>query len=54
MAFDLLATLRDGCKFPVAPQAALEAGLTVMAIDQAADSGAVVDMRDWWRQLDGS
>jgi predicted dehydrogenase len=53
MAFDLLATLRDGCTFPVGPLAALEAGLTVMAIDQAADTGAVVDMKDWWRRFDG-
>jgi predicted dehydrogenase len=52
MAADLLATLRDGCKFPVGPQAALEAGLTVMAIDHAAETGAVVALDDWWRRLD--
>lgn len=54
MAADLLATLRDGCKFPVAPQAAIEAGLTVMAIDRAAETGAVVELSEWWRRLDGA
>jgi predicted dehydrogenase len=52
MAADLLATLHQGRPFPVAPQAALEAGLTVMAIDRAADSSAVVELEDWWRRLD--
>jgi predicted dehydrogenase len=51
MAADLLAALRGEKPFPVLPQAALEAGLTVMAIDQAADSGQVVDLSDWWRRL---
>lgn len=52
MAADLLATLHDGCTFPVGPDAAIEAGLTVMAIDQAAETGSVVDLSDWWRRLD--
>lgn len=52
MAYDLLATLRDGCKFPVAPSAAIEAGLTVMAIDEAASTGQVVNLTETWALLD--
>lgn len=52
MAMDLLASLSGDRPFPVAPQAALEAGLTVMAIDRAAEAGSVVNLGDWWRRLD--
>jgi predicted dehydrogenase len=54
MAADLLAALTDGRAFPANPDAALEAGLTVMAIDRAAEMGEVVDLNGWWRQLDAA
>ncbi|HEY8003591.1 MAG TPA: Gfo/Idh/MocA family oxidoreductase [Phenylobacterium sp.] len=48
MARDLLASLGDGAAFPVTPFDSLEAGLTVMAIDEAMASGEVLDCRPMW------
>ncbi|MDA3959575.1 MAG: hypothetical protein PF961_02210 [Planctomycetota bacterium] len=42
----------EGVPFPVPTKAALEAGLTCMAIDQARIAGSMVDLGDWWAQLD--
>jgi predicted dehydrogenase len=52
MACDLLATLEAGAPFPVTPFDSLEAGLTVMAIDEAMESGEVVDCRPMWARYD--
>lgn len=52
MAEDLVATLRGDAAFPVTARQALEAGLTVMAIDKAMISGQVVDCREMWRTFD--
>jgi hypothetical protein len=52
MALDLLAALDEGRPFPVTPLQSMEAGLTVMAIDEAAASGAVVDCGPVWAELD--
>jgi predicted dehydrogenase len=54
MALDLKATLEEGAAFPVTPWESIEAGLTVMAVDEAAASGAVVDVRPWWAELDAA
>jgi predicted dehydrogenase len=54
MALDLKATLEAGAAFPVTPWESIEAGLTVMAIDEAAASGEVVDLRPWWAELDAA
>jgi predicted dehydrogenase len=52
MAEDLLATLAGRAKFPVTPYDALDAGLTVMAIDRAMEEKKIVDCAEMWRQLD--
>ncbi|MBV8683687.1 MAG: Gfo/Idh/MocA family oxidoreductase [Caulobacteraceae bacterium] len=52
MAVDLLAALDGERPFPVTPKDSLEAGLTVMAIDEAAARGEVVDLGPVWRRLD--
>jgi predicted dehydrogenase len=54
MARDLLATLSEGASFPVTPYESMEAGLTVMAIDQAMDAGQVVDCAPMWAQFDAA
>jgi predicted dehydrogenase len=54
MARDLLAALRDGAPFPVTPFDSLEAGLTVMAIDEAMESGEVLDCRPMWARYDAA
>jgi hypothetical protein len=54
MARDLLATLRDGAAFPVTPFESLEAGLTVLAIDEAMESGEVLDCRPMWARYDAA
>jgi predicted dehydrogenase len=54
MARDLLAALRDGAAFPVTPFDSLEAGLTVMAIDEAMESGEVLDCRPMWARYDAA
>jgi predicted dehydrogenase len=52
MALDLLAALDGERPFPVTPRQSLEAGLTVMAIDEAALTGQVVDLAPTWAKLD--
>ncbi|MDO8378883.1 Gfo/Idh/MocA family protein [Phenylobacterium sp.] len=52
MARDLLATLETGVAFPVTPFDAMEAGLTVMAIDQAMETGTMLDCGEMWAGLD--
>jgi predicted dehydrogenase len=54
MAQDLVDALHRRRKFPVTAIEALEAGLTVMAIDKAMDSGEVVDCSAMWRQFDAA
>jgi len=54
MARDLLATLRDGAPFPVTPDESLRAGLTIMAIDRAMETGAVVDCAPMWADYDAA
>ena len=53
MGKDLVATLFDGVPFPVGAEAALAAGLTCIAIDEAQRLGALVDLAPWWQELDG-
>ncbi|MGH7022996.1 MAG: Gfo/Idh/MocA family protein [Caulobacteraceae bacterium] len=52
MAVDLKATLEDGAAFPVTPWESMEAGLTVMAIDEAAARGETVDCAPMWAEFD--
>lgn len=52
MARDLLATLETGAAFPVTPEDSMEAGLTVMAIDQAMDEQRVIDCAPMWAAYD--
>ncbi|MBP6011816.1 MAG: Gfo/Idh/MocA family oxidoreductase [Alphaproteobacteria bacterium] len=52
MARDLIAALEDEAEFPVSPFQAIEAGLTVMAIDKALALGQVVDCTAMWDTLD--
>ncbi len=52
MARDLAATWLEGAPFPVSVRQALEAGLTVMAADQAAAAGTVVDLTPLWKRFD--
>jgi len=54
MAQDLIAALQGRSHFPVTARDALEAGLTVMAIDKAMESGQVVDCSEMWRTFDGA
>jgi predicted dehydrogenase len=54
MARDLLATLTEGAAFPVTPYESMEAGLTVMAIDQAMAEGRVVDCAPMWAAYDAA
>jgi predicted dehydrogenase len=52
MAVDLLAALEGRAAFPVTPYDSMEAGLTVMAIDQAMDEGTMVDCAPMWAAYD--
>lgn len=54
MGRDLAACWLDGAAFPVPAQAAIEAGLLCMAIDQAQRTGTVVDLASWWAELDAA
>ena len=54
MALDLKAALEDGATFPVTPQDSMEAGLTVMAIDQAAAAGQMIDCAPMWAAYDAA
>lgn len=52
MATDLLAALEGRAAFPVTPGDSMEAGLTVMAIDKAMETGQVVDCAPMWAAYD--
>ena len=52
MALDLLASLEGRAAFPVTPYESMEAGLTVMAIDEALETGEVLDCRPMWARYD--
>jgi predicted dehydrogenase len=52
MATDLLAALEGRAVFPVTPFESMEAGLTVMAIDEAMTTGEVLDCRPMWARYD--
>lgn len=54
MARDLKATLETGAPFPVTPWDSMEAGLTVMAIDQAMAEGTMVDCAPMWARYDAA
>lgn len=54
MALDLLAALQGRAAFPVTPFDSLEAGLTVMAIDQAMETRQVVDCGPMWARYDAA
>ena len=54
MAQDLVDALAGRRKFPVSAREAIEAGLTVMAIDKAMMSGTVVDCALMWQRLDAA
>lgn len=54
MARDLTAALAGDAEFPVSPFQAIEAGLTVMAIDKALALGQVVDCTAMWTTLDAA
>jgi hypothetical protein len=48
----LVAALDGRAPFPVSVEDSMVAGLTVMAIDEAADSGTVIDCTGVWSQFD--
>ncbi|RXJ70458.1 hypothetical protein CS022_23260 [Veronia nyctiphanis] len=53
MARDIACYLREGSEsLPVSIVDALEAGIAAMAIDQARESGEVVDLTKTWAQFD--
>ena len=52
MAVDLLAALEGRAEFPVTAFDSMEAGLTVMAIDEALETGEVLDCRPMWARYD--
>jgi len=52
MATDLLAALEGRTVFPVNPFESMEAGLTVMAIDESMVTGEVLDCRPMWTRYD--
>jgi len=54
MALDLLAALDDPATFPVTPRDSMEAGLTVMAMDEAAKRGEAVDCAPMWAAYDAA
>ena len=54
MARDLLASRSEGAAFPVTPYDSMEAGLTVMAIDQAMDTSQVIDCAPLWAEFDSA
>src|SRR5262249_6589271 len=54
MARDLLAPWETGAPFPVTPFESLEAGLTVMAIDDALALGEMVDCAPMWARYDAA
>ena len=52
MAVDLLAAIEGRAAFPVTAFDSMEAGLTVMAIDEALETGEVLDCRPMWARYD--
>ena len=54
MAVDLLAAIEGRAAFPVTPRDSIEAGLTVMAIDQAMAEGTMIDCAPMWAELDAA
>jgi predicted dehydrogenase len=54
MARDLLAALEGRAAFPVTPFESMEAGLTVMAIDEALDRGEMIDCGPMWARYDAA
>jgi hypothetical protein len=54
MALDLVAALSGERAFPVSPYHAIEAGMTVMAIDKSFAGGHVVDCTAMWTTLDAA
>lgn len=54
MARDLLATLEGRQDFPVTPFESMEAGLTVMAIDEAMQTGDMLDCGPMWARYDAA
>jgi predicted dehydrogenase len=54
MATDLLASFEGRALFPVTPQDSLEAGLTVMAIDQAMRERVTIDCSQMWNDYDAA
>ncbi len=54
MALDLLAALEGRAAFPVTPYESMEAGLTVMAIDQAMTARQVVECAPMWARYDAA
>ncbi len=54
MARDLLATLEGRQPFPVTPFESMEAGLTVMAIDEAMARGEMLDCAPMWARYDAA
>jgi predicted dehydrogenase len=54
MARDLIAALSGEAEFPVSPFQAIEAGLTVMAIDRSLALGQIVDCTAMWTTLDAA
>ena len=54
MALDLLAAMEGRAAFPVTPFDSMEAGLTVMAIDQAMEEKSMVDCAPMWARFDAA
>ena len=54
MALDLLAAMQGRAAFPVTPYESMEAGLTVMAIDQAMEEKSMVDCAPMWARFDAA
>ena len=54
MARDLLAALEGRQDFPVTPFDSMEAGLTVMAIDEAMARGEMLDCGPMWARYDAA
>ncbi len=54
MAHDLISALTESAAFPVSAYHAIEAGMTVMAIDKALATGQVVDCATMWTTLDAA
>ena len=52
MAVDLKAAMEGRAAFPVTAFDSMEAGLTVMAIDEALETGEVLDCRPMWARYD--